>query len=139
MTMAGFTSFCQNYQPEVADNPCDSIYYTSTEYPVRLKTEVKDLQQFLLQQLTLYPEDKEVVASYVFKFKIDCRGFKVDASIVSFEGPKGLSLRIFNLIKEKCQWSPAIQLENSVNSFYELTIKLNKGNIEVIPQKQKRN
>jgi hypothetical protein len=120
----------------VSENGCDSLYWTSTEYPVRLNIKATEIQKQLSDQLTLYPEDLKKVVEFTYRYKINCAGQKIESSLVASQGVQslGLSKRIKGILDEICSWKPAIHREKPVNSFYDLTVGLRDGRIEVRPQ-----
>ena len=128
---------CQNIHQEVkGGRDCDTLFWTSTEYPVRLKNDISELQKSISDYLTLYPEDLEKHVKLTYQFTISCNGRNIGSSLESYEGGQvsGLSKRILKILDDYCIWSPAIQSETPVNSFYHLTIDYKKGKILVIPQ-----
>ena len=129
--------YCQNIHPEIEEGRvCDTIFWTSTEYPVRLKNGISEIQKRLSDQLTLYPEDFEKNIKLTYQFTITCAGINIGSSLESYEGSQslGLSKRIQTILDDICIWNPAIQSEKRVNSFYHLTIDFQKGKILVISQ-----
>jgi hypothetical protein len=131
------STYCQNIHQEVkGGRDCDTLFWTSTEYPVRLKNDISELQKIVSNQLTVYPEDIEKSVKLTYQFTITCNGINIGSSLYSYEGGQvlGLSKRILKILDDYCIWSPAIQSETPVNSFYHLTIDFKKGKILVIPQ-----
>ena len=129
--------YCQNIHQEVkGGRDCDTLFWTSTEYPVRLKNDISGLQKTISDYLTLYPEDLDKSVKLTYQFTITCNGINIRSSLESYEGGQvlGLSKRILKILDDNCIWSPAIQSEIPVNSFYHLTIDFKKGKILVIPQ-----
>jgi hypothetical protein len=129
--------YCQNIHQEVkGEILCDTLFWTSTEYPVRLKNDISELQKIIIDQLAVYPEDREKSVKLTYRFTITCNGVNIRSSLESYEGGQvmGLSKRILKILDDKCTWSPAIQSEIQVNSYYHLTINFRKGKILVIPQ-----
>ena len=129
--------YSQNIDTEVEGGEiCDSLFWTSTEYPVHLKNDISEIQKKLSDHLTLYPEDLEKTVSLTYRFKITCAGINVGSGLESYKGPQslGLSLRIKTILDEICTWSPAILYEKPVNSFYYLTVDVQKGRISIVPQ-----
>lgn len=114
---------------------CDSLLWTSTDYPVRLKNDVTELEKTLSDQLTLYPEDLEKNAEITYRFTVTCAGIHTHSSLASHKGNiKGLSDRILKILNVNCSFIPAMNSDQPVNSFYELGIKFRKGKIPVILQ-----
>ena len=139
LLLAGST-YCQNIHQEVkGGRDCDTLFWTSTEYPVRLKNDISELQKIISYQLTVYPEDIEKSVKLTYRFTITCNGINTGSSLESYDGGQvlGLSKRILKILDDCCFWSPAIQSETPVNSFYHLTIDFKKGKILVIPQNKK--
>ncbi len=120
------------------DIDCGANYWTSTEHPVRLNIGINEIKAQLADQLTRYPEDLEVTTELKYRYKITCTGQHAESYLESYKGQQhlGLSKRIKAILDEICQWEPAIHMESPVNSFYNLTIVLTKGEIEVRPQNQ---
>jgi hypothetical protein len=134
--------FCQNIHQEVEGGRiCDTLFCISTEYPVRLKNNISELQKTLSDQITLYPEDLEKSGTLTYVFKITCAGINKGSHLESHKGidQSGLSIRILKILDETCIWSPAIDFENPVNAFYHLTIDFQKGKILVVPQNKNEN
>jgi len=132
---------CQNIHQEVkGGRDCDTLFWTSTEYPVRLKNDISELQKNISDYLILYPEDLEKTVKLTYRFTITCNGINIGSSLDSYEGGQvlGLSKRILKILDDCCFWSPAIQSETPVNSFYHLTIDFKKGKILVIPQNKNK-
>jgi len=128
---------CQNIHQEVIEvNNCDTLFFTSTEYPVRLMNDIFELQKIISEQLTVYPEDLEKSVKLTYRFTITCNGINIGSAMESYEGVQvlGLSKRILIILDNYCIWSPAIQSEIPVNSYYHLTIDFKRGKILVIPQ-----
>jgi hypothetical protein len=128
--------FCQNIHSEVDGNASDTLWWTSTEYPVRLKNDIADLQKEITDRLTLYPEDQDKSVTLTYKFKITLAGINIGSSLESHEGSgySGLQERIKKILDEICTWNPAMEKEKPVNSYYSMTIEFRKGKIKVIPQ-----
>jgi hypothetical protein len=132
--------YCQNIHQEVKGGmTCDTLFWTSTEYPVRLMNDISELQKIISDQLVVYPEDREKSVKLNYRFTITCNGINIGSSLESYEGGQvlGLSKRILKILDDNCTWSPAIQSEIKVNSYYHLTIDFKKGKILVIPQNKK--
>jgi len=126
----------QNIHQEVAGGGiCDTIFCTRPEYPVRLMNDISELQKILSDQLTLYPEDFEKSGQLTYEFTISCNGINIGSCLRAHKGIEGgIAKRILKILDENCIWDPAIHFEKPVNSFYHLTIDLQKGKISVLPQ-----
>lgn len=139
LLLAG-SSYCQNIHQDVKEGiECDSLFWTSTEYPVHLKNDISELQKIISNQLTIYPEDMEKHVKFTYQFTITCNGINTKSHLKSYEGVQtvGLSKRILKILDENCTWSPAMISESPVNAFYDLSIDFKKGEIVVIPQSNK--
>ena len=131
------SSFSQNQHQEVGDTCPDTTTYFSTEYPARLAIDQEELRLIIQENLKVYPEDEEVLAKYIFRFTIDCKGKGTHSLLFDSNGPKGISMRIQKILDQWCTWEPAIHHEKPVSTFYYLTVIFNKGKIDVVKQRSK--
>lgn len=131
-----FKLFGQGHHQVVQDGTiCDSLTWTSTDYPVRLTNEISELQKTIAEQLVLYPEDLDKTAEFTFRLTVTCTGIMTSSALEAQKGnSQGLSKRILKILDTNCTFSPAIKDDQPVNSFYHLGIKFKKGKIEVVPQ-----
>lgn len=139
LLLAG-SSYCQNIHEDVKrEIECDSLFWTSTEYPVRLENDISELQKIISNQLTVYPKDMEKHVKFTYQFTITCNGINTKSHVKSYEGPQslGLSKRILKILDANCIWSPAMVSESPVNAYYDLSIDFKRGEILVIPQNNK--
>lgn len=131
------SSFSQNQYQAVGDTCPDTTTYFTTEYPARLAIDQEELRMIIEGNLKVYPEDEEVVAKYIFRFTIDCKGKSTHSLLFDSNGPKGISMRIQKILDQFCTWEPAIHHEKPVNTFYYLTVIFNKGKADVVKQRSK--
>lgn len=113
--------------------PCqDSSWYLSTEYPVRLTNNIKDLQKTISELVILYPEDKTISDLYIYFIRVDCDGKALDARLWRSTGSNKLRGRLEKVLLSECTWIPAIHMDMRVGAYYEMKIIVEKGKCKII-------